>query len=88
MTAIAVTGPLTDAEREILEEEEILAGYRIVFDDDGTLTVADGVLEVETTEGTVYRWRCTVCGYIHEAPEPPRWCPLCGAEAALFVPAE
>ena len=87
MTTMAVTGPLTDVERAILDEEEILAGYRIVFDDD-SLTVADGVREIETAEGTVYRWRCTVCGYIHEAPEPPRWCPLCGAEASQFVPAE
>ncbi len=88
MIATAVRGPLTEAERALLEEDEILAGYRIVFDDDGTLTVDDGVIEVETTEGTAYRWRCTVCGYLHEAPEPPRWCPLCGAEAAQFVPAE
>jgi rubrerythrin len=88
MLSTAVTGPLTDAEREILEPEEVLAGYRIVFDDDGSLTVDDGVIEVPTAEGSVYRWRCTVCGYIHEAPEPPRWCPLCGAEASMFVPAE
>jgi rubrerythrin len=88
MPPTAVTGPMTDAELEILEPEEVLAGFRIVFDDDGSLTVADGVITVDTSDGTVYRWRCTVCGYIHEAPEPPRWCPLCGAEAALFVPAE
>lgn len=78
-------GPLTDAERAILEPEEILAGYRVVFDDDGTLTVEDGVIEIDAGEGTVYRWRCMVCGYIHEAPEPPRWCPLCGADAEQFV---
>ena len=88
MTPTITGGPLTEAEREILEPEEILAGYRIVFDDDGSLTVADVIIELETEQGTVYRWRCTVCGYIHEAPEPPRWCPLCGAEASAFVPAE
>ncbi|HEY9391648.1 MAG TPA: hypothetical protein VIR27_18000 [Mycobacteriales bacterium] len=88
MTTTTLGGTLTDAEREILDEDEILAGYRIVFDDDGSLTVEDGIIELDTEEGTVYRWRCTVCGYIHEAPEPPRWCPLCGADASAFVPAE
>ena len=27
---------------------------------------------------------CTVCGYIHEGPEPPEKCPLCGAPASKF----
>lgn len=30
------------------------------------------------------RWRCTVCGYIHEGEEPPEKCPLCGAAAKFF----
>ncbi|MDT8444708.1 MAG: DUF2231 domain-containing protein [Desulfuromonadales bacterium] len=34
------------------------------------------------------RWRCTVCGYIHEGKEPPDICPVCGADRAQFVPAE
>jgi len=31
------------------------------------------------------KWRCTVCGYIHEGPEPPETCPVCGAPASAFV---
>lgn len=36
------------------------------------------------------KWRCTVCGYIHEGEEPPDECPVCGADKSLFeeVPAE
>lgn len=30
-------------------------------------------------------WRCTVCGYIHEGSEPPRTCPICGADKSKFV---
>ncbi len=30
------------------------------------------------------KWRCTVCGYIHEGPEPPDECPLCGAPKEDF----
>jgi len=31
------------------------------------------------------RWKCTVCGYIHEGNEPPEFCPVCGADRSLFV---
>lgn len=31
------------------------------------------------------RWKCTVCGYIHEGEEPPENCPICGAARTQFV---
>ena len=31
------------------------------------------------------KWRCTVCGYIHEGPEAPEQCPLCKAGKDKFV---
>jgi len=30
------------------------------------------------------RWRCTICGYIHDGDTPPFQCPVCRAPAALF----
>ncbi|MBW2732477.1 MAG: FAD-dependent oxidoreductase, partial [Deltaproteobacteria bacterium] len=30
------------------------------------------------------KWRCDVCGYIHEGPEPPAICPVCGVGPELF----
>ena len=27
---------------------------------------------------------CTVCGYIHEGPEPPEKCPVCKVPASKF----
>lgn len=30
------------------------------------------------------RWRCTVCGYIHEGNSPPETCPVCGAPKEKF----
>jgi rubredoxin len=30
------------------------------------------------------RWRCIVCGYIHDGAKPPYRCPVCGAPATLF----
>ena len=34
--------------------------------------------------GTSQTWRCTVCGYVHRGPEPPKACPVCGAPQDLF----
>lgn len=31
------------------------------------------------------RWKCTVCGYIHEGDEPPESCPVCGADRTKFI---
>ncbi|MDR0973722.1 MAG: NADH peroxidase [Prevotellaceae bacterium] len=31
------------------------------------------------------KWRCTVCGYIHEGDTPPEQCPRCKAPASKFV---
>ena len=32
------------------------------------------------------KWRCMICGYIHDGPQPPVVCPVCGASAAMFEP--
>jgi nitrite reductase (NADH) large subunit len=34
----------------------------------------------------IRRFRCTVCGYIHEGDSPPDECPVCGAGRDAFVP--
>jgi rubrerythrin len=31
------------------------------------------------------KWKCTVCGYIHEGERPPDVCPVCGAPAEEFT---
>jgi len=43
-------------------------------------------------KGTVYkrdqpiRWKCSVCGYIHEGTEPPGKCPCCQHAREYFEP--
>ena len=34
------------------------------------------------------QWRCMVCGYIHEGPEPPEVCPVCSAGKEQFEAVE
>ena len=31
------------------------------------------------------KWRCTVCGYIHEGSEAPDQCPMCKVGKEKFV---
>lgn len=38
----------------------------------------------EDTLEEIKQWRCTVCGYIHEGPEPPEVCPICGVGPDMF----
>jgi rubrerythrin len=44
-------------------------------------------------KGTVYqretpiKWKCSVCGYVHEGTEPPEKCPCCKHPKEHFEPA-
>jgi flavin reductase (DIM6/NTAB) family NADH-FMN oxidoreductase RutF len=38
----------------------------------------------EDVKTTVKKWRCKVCGYIHEGDEPPDVCPVCGVTKEEF----
>ena len=31
-------------------------------------------------------WKCSVCGFLHEGPEAPDFCPKCGAPKEKFAP--
>ena len=30
------------------------------------------------------KWRCKICGYVHEGTAPPDTCPICGAPKDKF----
>ena len=34
------------------------------------------------------KWICSVCGYVHEGPNPPELCPVCKVPGSKFKPAE
>jgi rubrerythrin len=36
------------------------------------------------SEVAMKRWRCIICGYIHDGDEPPLTCPVCGAPREMF----
>ena len=39
-----------------------------------------------TASASTKAWRCTVCGYIHRAADPPDCCPVCGSDKTDFEP--
>ena len=52
---------------------------------------ADEIKENNTVwkgEKIMAKFRCTVCGYVHEGPEAPEKCPLCKAPKEKFVKIE
>ncbi len=40
--------------------------------------------ERKRVKGMSTKWRCVICGYIHEGENPPESCPLCGAGPDQF----
>jgi Rubrerythrin len=42
----------------------------------------------EKERKTMAKWKCTVCGYIHEGDTPPEKCPVCKQPAEKFVKIE
>lgn len=55
------------------------------LDDDATIPA---IAERVESGGTGSRWRCAICGYIHDGDAPPEKCPICGAAADLFETVE
>lgn len=57
---------------------------------DGLLkTIKFNEKEDEKEKNTMEKWKCTVCGYIHEGPLPADFkCPVCKAPASKFVKIE
>jgi rubrerythrin len=35
-------------------------------------------------EARMKKWRCKICGYVHEGENPPDKCPICGATKDRF----
>lgn len=65
--------PVCDATAD--QFEEVVEADKVEVED---------VTSEAAQSGSNRRWRCSVCGYVHEGDEPPAKCPLCGADGSLF----
>ena len=43
-----------------------------------------GAGDGETTRASKSTWKCRICGYIHDGPEPPEQCPYCFFPESAF----
>lgn len=67
--------PVCGADKSLFEE---------IVDD--SKAKASPKVEEQDNNAKTKKWRCTVCGYIHEGDAPPDKCPVCGADKSLFEP--
>ena len=79
--------PVCEAPEKMFAE---LTEKEKVVDQPADKPVEKAVDKVETTipvqeKSVEKRWRCTVCGYIHNGAEPPDKCPVCDAPKKMFV---
>ena len=88
-THLLFIGEVTEAEKLLPEEPMSYAYYHSVVKGGTPKTApsyngeAEEVPVAPATSGE--RWRCTVCGYIHEGPLPEGFtCPICGVGADKF----
>lgn len=75
--------PVCGADKSMFEEVEAEAP-RKSSDDSPARSVAPPEEKPDAEIAPAKKWRCTVCGYIHEGPEPPDECPVCGADKSAF----
>lgn len=73
-----------------LAEKMLHTAYKSRYQDLGEEGMVLHTMETENSESkkennTMKKWKCTVCGYIHEGKQAPEECPLCKVTAEKFV---
>jgi NAD(P)H-nitrite reductase large subunit len=78
--------PVADSFKKYFIKDGVLIGAIII----APKVQATGALRAVGRGGKVKasKWKCRRCGYIHEGPEAPDECPVCGAPKNLFDPVE
>jgi len=78
--------PAADSFKKYFFKDGVLVGAIII----APRVQAKGALSAlgRGTKVKANKWKCRRCGYIHEGPEPPDECPVCGAPKNMFDPVE
>ena len=81
--------PQSGNTRALLEEMRSLAGepgFPAEAVEQLLATIPFNETEMKKEEKTMEKWKCSVCGYIHEGPLPADFtCPVCRQPASKFV---
>jgi flavorubredoxin/NADPH-dependent 2,4-dienoyl-CoA reductase/sulfur reductase-like enzyme/rubredoxin len=83
---IEVWDPVENFYKKSFVKDGVLVGVIIIAPKVNTSEALKNLGRDESGKKRVNRWKCRVCGYIHEGPEPPDECPVCGAPKDMFDP--
>lgn len=85
---IVISDPSADYFKKSFLKNGVLVGEIIIA---GKVNTTESMQQVgrDTSGEKVHnKWKCKVCGYIHEGNEPPDECPVCAASKDMFEPAD
>lgn len=85
---VEVRDPKNNYYKRSYIKDGVLKGEIIMGSEVDTRDTLQGLGRDESGEKRYNKWKCRVCNYIHEGPEPPDECPVCGAPKELFDPVE
>ncbi len=83
---IEVWDPVENFYKKSFVKDGVLVGVIIIAPKVNTGEALKNLGRDESGKKRTNRWKCRVCGYIHEGPEPPDECPVCGAPKEMFDP--
>jgi len=63
----------------------VCISYRLVISVPSVANLKPVTHSSKIQEAKMKKWKCTVCGYIHEGEVPPEVCPVCGANKYQFI---
>lgn len=85
---VEVSDPKNNYYKKSFIKDGVLKGEIIMGQDVDTRETLHGLGRDESGEKQYNKWICRVCNYVHEGPEPPDVCPVCGAPKDAFDPVE
>lgn len=75
--------------KKFLEKAKSYPGVPVEAVDGLLASIKFNEKEEQKEKNNMEKWRCTICGYIHEGPMTPDFkCPVCKAPASKFVKIE
>lgn len=85
---VEVIDPVEGYYKKSYLKDGVLVGEIIIADQVDATESMQKLGRDSTGKKRYNRWKCRVCGYIHEGPEPPDFCPVCGVAKDMFDPVE
>ncbi|MFZ3129937.1 MAG: FAD-dependent oxidoreductase, partial [Desulfosporosinus sp.] len=83
---VEVWDPIENFYKKSFLKEGVLVGEIIMAPKIKTGETLNSLGRDSSGQKRAKKWKCRICGYIHEGPEPPEECPVCGAAKDMFDP--